>query len=52
MTVSLEGIGAWLLGMSATVGIAIVRVGLVLLLGYVGTRFIRLGVQQLERVMI
>jgi small conductance mechanosensitive channel len=31
---------------------ASLRVGLVLLLGYVGIRFVRLGVQQLERVII
>ncbi|MBI4000756.1 MAG: mechanosensitive ion channel family protein [Nitrospira defluvii] len=50
--VSLETVSAWLLTMSATVGTASLRVGLVLLLGYVGIRFIRLGVQQLERVII
>ena len=50
--VSLETVGAWLLGMSATAGMAMLRVGLVLLLGYVGIRFIRLGIRQLERVMI
>lgn len=50
--VSLETVGAWLLTMSATVGMASLRVGLVLLLGYVGIRFVRLGVQQLERVII
>jgi small-conductance mechanosensitive channel len=50
--VSLETVGAWMLTMSATVGMASLRVGLVLLLGYVGIRFIRLGVQQLERVII
>ena len=50
--VSLETVGAWMLTMSATVGMASLRVGLVLLLGYVGIRFVRLGVQQLERVII
>ena len=50
--VSLETVGAWLLTMSATVGMASLRVGLELLLGYVGIRFVRLGVQQLERVII
>lgn len=49
---SLESVLPWLLTMSATVGIASVRVGLVLLLGYVGIRFIRLGVQQLQRIII
>lgn len=51
-TVSWETIGAWLVTMSATAGLAILRVGLVLLLGYIGARFIRMGVRQLERVMI
>ena len=50
--VSLETVSAWLITMSATVGMASLRVGLVLLLGYVGIRFVRLGVQQLERVII
>lgn len=50
--VSLETVGAWLLTMSTMVGMAILRVGLVLLLGYMGIRFVRLGVQQLERVII
>ena len=49
---SLENALPWLLSMAATVGIASLRVGLVLLLGYVGIRFVRLGVQQLERVII
>jgi small-conductance mechanosensitive channel len=51
-TVSWETIGAWLVSMLAAAGLAILRVGLVLLLGYIGARFIRLGVRQLERVMI
>ena len=51
-TVSWETIGAWLVTMSATAGLAILRVGLVLFLGYIGARFIRMGVRQLERVMI
>ena len=50
--VSLETVISWLLTMSATVGMVSLRVGLVLILGYVGIRFIRLGVQQLERVII
>ncbi len=49
---SLENALPWLLSMAATVGIASLRVGLVLLLGYLGIRFVRLGVQQLERVII
>lgn len=50
--VSFETVIPWLLTMSATVAIIILRVGLVLVLGYVGIRFARLGLQQLERVMI
>ena len=50
--VSIEAVGSWLLAMSATVGIVTLKVGVVLLLGYIGIRFIRLGVQQLERVII
>ena len=50
--VSLETVGDWLLTMSATVGTTCFRVALVLLLGYIGIRFVRLGVQQLERVII
>ena len=50
--VSIEAVGSWLVAMSATVGIVTLKVGLVMLLGYIGIRFIRLGVQQLERVII
>ena len=50
--VSIEAVGSWLVAMSATVGMVTLKVGLVLLLGYIGIRFIRLGVQQLERVII
>ncbi len=50
--VSFETVIPWLLTMSATVGIVSLRVGLVLVLGYVGIRFVRLGLQQLERVMV
>lgn len=50
--ISVDTIGAWLLTMSATVGIAILRIGLVLAIGYVAIRFVRLGLRQLERVMI
>lgn len=52
MTLSVESIVSWLLTMSATVGMVGVRVGLVLLIGYVAIRFARLGLQQLERVMV
>ncbi len=50
--VSMDSVLPWLLSMSAAVGIAILRVGLVIVVGYVAIRFVRLGLQQLERVMI
>ncbi len=50
--VSLENVTSWLLTMGATVGIVSLRIAFVLILGYVGIRFVRLGLQQLERVMI
>lgn len=49
---SVETVGAWLLTLSATVGMASLRLGLVLLLGYVAIRSVRLGIHQLERVII
>ncbi|MCS6296982.1 MAG: mechanosensitive ion channel family protein [Nitrospira sp.] len=50
--ISFDTIVAWLLTMSATVGIASLRIILVLAIGYVAIRFVRLGLRQLERVMI
>ncbi len=50
--ISLETIVPWLLTMSATVGVASLRIGLVLIIGYIAIRFMRLGLHQLERVMI
>ena len=50
--ISLETIVPWLLTMSATVGIASLRIALVLIIGYIAIRFMRLGLHQLERVMI
>lgn len=50
--VSFETVIPWLITMSTTVGIIILRVGFVFVLGYVGIRFARLGLQQLERLMI
>ena len=50
--ISVDAIVAWLITMSATVGIASLRIGLVLAIGYVAIRFVRLGLHQLERVMI
>ena len=49
---SFDTIVAWLLTMSATVGFASLRIILVLAIGYVAIRFVRLGLRQLERVMI
>ncbi|MFO0769256.1 MAG: mechanosensitive ion channel family protein [Nitrospiraceae bacterium] len=48
----MDTILAWLITMSAAVGIASLRIGLVLAIGYVAIRFVRLGLHQLERVMI
>ncbi len=50
--ISVDAIFAWLITMSAAVGIASLRIGLVLAIGYVAIRFVRLGLHQLERVMI
>ncbi len=50
--ISVDAIVAWLITMSAAVGIASLRIGLVLAIGYVAIRFVRLGLHQLERVMI
>lgn len=50
--ISLDAIVAWLLTMSAAVGLASLRIGLVLVIGYVAIRFVRLGLRELERVMI
>ncbi|MBS0169974.1 MAG: mechanosensitive ion channel [Nitrospira sp.] len=50
--ISLDAILAWLVTMSAAVGIASLRIGVVLAVGYVAIRFVRLGLHQLERVMI
>jgi small conductance mechanosensitive channel len=50
--VSLDNVTPWLLTMSAAVGTVSLRIAFVLLLGYVGIRFVRLGLQQLERVLV
>mgnify|MGYP000440979170 CR=1 FL=1 len=50
--ISVDAILAWLITMSAAVGIASLRIVLVLAIGYVAIRFVRLGLHQLERVMI
>lgn len=42
----------WLLSMATTVGAALLRVGLVCVIGYVAIRFSRLGLLQLERVIV
>ena len=50
--VSLQTALPWLLSISTTVGIGVLRVGLVFVIGYIAIRFARLGLQQLERVML
>ena len=50
--VSLQTVLPWLQSISVTVGVALLRVGLVCVVGYIAIRFARLGLQQLERVMI
>lgn len=42
----------WMISMAATVGLALLRVALVCVIGYVALRFSRLGLLQLERVMV
>ncbi len=49
---SIETAWPWLISMSTTVGLAMLRVGLVFVVGYVALRFSRLGLLQLERVMV
>jgi small conductance mechanosensitive channel len=50
--ISFENVWPWLINISATAGMVGVRVGLVLLIGYAAIRLVRLGLQQLERVMV
>ncbi|MCS6316763.1 MAG: mechanosensitive ion channel family protein [Nitrospira sp.] len=50
--VSLQTALPWLQSISVTIGVALLRVGLVFVVGYIAIRFARLGLQQLERVMI
>jgi small conductance mechanosensitive channel len=42
----------WILSISVTAGTVLLRILLVLLLGYVAIRFVRLGLQQLEKVIV
>ncbi|MBA5871638.1 MAG: mechanosensitive ion channel [Nitrospira sp. CR2.1] len=42
----------WLISMATTVGLALLRVGVVFVVGYLALRFSRLGLLQLERVMV
>ncbi len=49
---SIETAWPWLISMATTVGLALLRVGLVFVVGYVALRFSRLGLLQLERVMV
>ncbi len=50
--ISFETIWPWLISMATTVGLALLRVGLVCVIGYVAIRFSRVGLLQLERVMV
>lgn len=50
--ISFETAWPWLFGMGTTAGVALLRVGLVCAIGYVAIRFSRVGLQQLERVMV
>ena len=49
---SIETAWPWLISMATTVGLALLRVGLVFVVGYIALRFSRLGLLQLERVMV
>ena len=49
---SIETAGPWLISMAASVGLASLRIVLVLAIGYVAIRFVRLGLREVERVMI
>lgn len=49
---SIETAWPWLISMAATAGLALLRVGLVCVVGYLALRFSRLGLLQLERVMV
>lgn len=49
---SIETAWPWLISMATTVGLALLRVGLVFVVGYLALRFARLGLLQLERVMV
>jgi small conductance mechanosensitive channel len=49
---SWDNIIPWILSISVTAGTVLLRILLVLLLGYVAIRFVRLGLQQLEKVIV
>ena len=49
---SIETAGPWLISMATSVGLASLRIVLVLAIGYVAIRFVRLGLREVERVMI
>jgi len=49
---SMETAWPWLITMATTVGLALLRVGVVFVVGYLALRFSRLGLLQLERVMV
>ncbi|WHZ22158.1 MAG: Potassium efflux system KefA protein / Small-conductance mechanosensitive channel [Nitrospira sp.] len=49
---SIEAVWPWLINMATTVSVALLRVGLVVVIGYVAVRFSRMGLRQMERVMV
>jgi moderate conductance mechanosensitive channel len=49
---SVESVLPWLGTFAAAAGEAGLRIGLILVIGYLAIRFVRLGLQQLERVII
>ncbi len=49
---SFENVVSWLLTVVGKAGEAGLRIALILVVGYLGLRFLRLGLQQLERVIV
>ena len=49
---SWDSVIPWILSISVTAGTVLLRILLVLLLGYIAIRFVRLGLQQLEKVIV
>lgn len=49
---SVESVLPWLGTIAAVVGTAILRIAVILVVGYIGIRFVKLGLRQLERVIV